>query len=59
MLKKLLSLCMVLALVASFSCDVFAQAASPQGVRVRIVSPDSGGYAGIDGSVKVNALASV
>ena len=56
MLKKLLSLCMVLALVASFSCDVFAQAAVPQGVRVRIISPDSGSFAGIDGSVKVNVL---
>lgn len=56
MLKKLLSLCVVLALVAGFSCEVFAQAATPQGVRVRIVSPDSGGYAGIDGTVKVDVL---
>jgi hypothetical protein len=56
MLKKLLSLCVVLALVAGFSCEAFAQAASPQGVRVRIVSPDSGSYAGIDGTVKVNVL---
>lgn len=53
------TLCLLAALLFGVSATAFAQTtnqADPRGVRVRIVSPDSAGWAGIGRTVQVNVL---
>ena len=52
--KKVLSLCMALLLVATFSGDLFAQGtADPSGVKIRVLQPADSSWAGIGDSVIV------
>lgn len=53
------TLCLLAALLFGVSATAFAQTtnqADPRGVRVRIISPDSAGWAGIGRTIRVNVL---
>lgn len=50
------TLCLLVALIFGVSATSFAQVADPRGIRVRFVSPDSAGYAGIGKTIRVNVL---
>ncbi|MDA0744973.1 MAG: T9SS type A sorting domain-containing protein [bacterium] len=55
-LRKTLSLCLALLLVAGFAGTSSAQIADPTGVWIRVTAPDSGKYAKIADTVRVSVI---